>query len=58
MIWESEVQSQLESNIRLKKWYLTPPCLKLSIMREGSRVMWRNPGDGVAPSLTPRCSSC
>ena len=31
--------------------------LKLSIIRYGSRVRWSNPGKGVAPSPTPRCSS-
>ena len=34
-----------------------PPCLTLSIIREGSRVKWSNPGNGVAPSPTPQCSS-
>ena len=33
------------------------PCLTLSIIRYGSRVKWRNPGLGVAPSRTPWCSS-
>ena len=52
-IW---VQSQVESYQRLKKWYLMPPCLTLSIIRYGSRVKWSNPGKGVAPSPTPRRS--
>ena len=52
-IW---VQSPVESYQRLKKWYLMPPCLTLSIIRYGSRVKWSNPGKGVAPSPTPRCS--
>ena len=34
-----------------------PPCLKLSIIRYLSRVKWSNPGKGVVPSPTPRCSS-
>ena len=51
------VQSHVESYQRLKKWYLIPPCLILSIIRLGSRVKWNNPGNGVAPSPTPRCSS-
>ena len=42
---------------RLKKWYLMPPCLTLSIIRYGSRVKWSNPGKGVAPFPTPWCSS-
>ena len=50
------VQSQVESYQRLKKWYLMPPCLTLSIIRYGSRVKWSNPGKGVAPSPTPWCS--
>ena len=50
------VRSQIKSYKRLKKWYLMPPCLTLSIIRCGSRVKWSNPGKGVAPSLTPWCS--
>ena len=46
-----------DSYQRLKKWYLMPPCLTLSIIRYGSRVKWSNPGNGVAPSPTPRCRS-
>ena len=57
MARETWVQSQVESYQRLKKWYLMPPCLTLSIIRYGSRVKWRNPGKGVAPSPTPWCSS-
>ena len=34
-----------------------PSCLTLSIIRYVSRVKWSNPGKGVAPSPTPRCSS-
>ena len=40
-----------------KKRYLIPPCLTLSNTRYVSRVKWSNPGKGVAPSPTPRCSS-
>ena len=39
-----------------KKWYLIPPCLTLSIIRYISRVVEQS-GEGVAPSLTPWCSS-
>ena len=53
-IW---AQSQIESYQRPKKWYLTISCLTLSIIRYVSRVKWSNPGKGVAPSPTPRCSS-
>ena len=42
---------------KTQKWYLMPPCLTLSIIRYGSRAKWVNPGKGVAPSLTPWCSS-
>ena len=38
-------------------WYWGLPCLTLSILTYRSRVKWRNPGEGVAPSSTPRCSS-
>ena len=38
MARETWVQSQVESYQRLKKWYLMPPCLTLSIIRCGSRV--------------------
>ena len=54
---ETGVQSQVESYQRLKKWYLIPLCLTLSIIRYGSRVKWSNPGKGVSPSPTPWCSS-
>ena len=54
---EDEVQSQVESYQRLKKWYLMPPCLTPSIIKYGSRVKWCNPGHVVAPSPTPQCSS-
>ena len=58
MVRETGVQSQFESYQSLKKkWYLIPPCLTLSIIRYVSRVKWSNPGKGVAPSPTPRCSS-
>ena len=57
MARETWVQSQVESYQRLKKWYLIPPCLTLSIIKYGSRVKWSNPGKGVAPSPTPWCSS-
>ena len=36
----------------IKKWYLMPPCLTLSIIRYGSRVKWSNPGKRVAPYPT------
>ena len=36
---------------------MVPPCLTLSNIRYVSRVKWSNPGKGVAPSPTSRCSS-
>ena len=58
MVWETKVQSQVDSYQRLKKkWYLMPPCLSLSIIRYVSRVKWSNPRNGVAPSPTSQCSS-
>ena len=57
MAWETWVQSQVKSYQRLKKWYLMPLCLTLSIIKYGSKVKRVNPGKGVAPSLTFRCSS-
>ena len=56
IVRETWVRSQVESYQRLKKWYLMPPCITLSIIRYGSRVKWSNPGKGVAPSPTPWCS--
>ena len=57
MVQETGVQSQVESYRRLKKCYLIPPCLTLSIIRYASRVKWSNPGKGVPSSPTPWCSS-
>ena len=57
MVRETRVQSQVESYQRLKKWYLVPPCLTLSVIRYRSRVKQSNKGNGVAPSPTPLCSS-
>ena len=57
MVQETRVQSQVESYQRLKKWYLIPPCLTLGNIRYESSVKGSNPGKGVAPSPTLRCSS-
>ena len=54
---ETGVQSQVELYQRFKKWYLIPPCLALGTLRWGSRLKWSNPGNGVAPSLTPLSGS-
>ena len=51
---ETEVQSQVELYQRLKKCYLMPPCLTLSIIRYGSRVKWSKPGKEVVPSPSPK----
>ena len=57
MVQQTGVQSQVKSYQRLKKWYLIPPCLTLSIIRYMLRVKWSNPGKGEAPSTTSRCCS-
>ena len=54
---ETGVQSPVESDQRLKKWYLISPCLTLNIIRYVPRVKWSNPRKGVVPFRTPRCSS-
>ena len=56
LVQEIRVQSQVALYQRLNKWYLIPPYVTLSIIRYVSRVKWSNPGEGVAPSPTPRCS--
>ena len=38
VVQETRVQSQVESYQRLKKWYLMPSCLTLSIIRLRSRI--------------------
>ena len=57
MVWKTEVQSQVESYQKLKKWYLIPLCLTLSIIRYISRIKWSNPEKRVALSHTPQCTS-
>ena len=57
MAQETGVQAPVESYQRLKKCYLILLYLTLSIIRYVSRVKWSNPGEGVALSLTPQCSS-
>ena len=56
VVWETGVQSQVES-YQILKWYLMLPCLRLSITRYRSRVKWSNPEKGVTPSPMPWCSS-
>ena len=53
MIRETGVQSKVESYQSLKKWYLKPFYLLLSIVRYGSRVKWRNPVKRVESSFPP-----
>ena len=57
MVWETGVHSQVESCQRLKKCFLIPPCLTLTIIKFESRVKWNNPEKGLTPSHTPWCSS-
>ena len=42
---------------RLKKWYLMPPCLTLSITKVRIKCKVSNSEKGVAPSPTLWCSS-
>ena len=35
-----------------KKWYLIPPCLAHSTIRQRSTVKWSNPDNGVALPLS------
>ena len=39
MVQETGVQSQVKSYQKLKKWYLMPSCLTLSIIRYISRII-------------------
>ena len=57
-VFANGIQSQFESYQRLKKWYLIPPCLTLSITRYGSKVKWGNIGNKQCPPPTSWCSSC
>ena len=51
MAKETRVQSQVESYLRLKKWYLVPPCLTLSIIRYGSKLGGAIQGKELCPTL-------
>ena len=51
------VKFHVDSYQSLKKWYLIPPCLILSIIRYISRVKGNNSGKGITPSTTHLCSS-
>ena len=57
MARETGIQSLVESYQRLKKWFLIPPYLTLSIIRYVSRLKWSNPEKGVTPSPTTQCGS-
>ena len=52
-------QGSIPSQIipKTQKWYLMLSCSTLSIIRYGLRVKCSNPGKGMAPTPTPRCSS-
>ena len=56
MTRESWVQSQVESYQRLKKWYLMPLCLTLSIVRYGSKGKVEQSGE--RSSALPYTSVC
>ena len=51
------VQSQVKSYQRLKKWYLIPLFLTLSIIRLILGIKWSSPGEEVASSPTTQSSS-
>ena len=58
MARKTGVQSLVVSYQKTKKnWYLITACLTLSIIRYVSRVKWKNPSNGEAPSPTLRYSS-
>ena len=57
MVRETWAQFQVASYQKLLKWYLIPPCLILNNISYILRVKWSNPGKGVAPCPTSRCSS-
>ena len=52
---QGSIASRVIQNIQ--KLYLMPLCFTLSIIRYGSRVKWRNPGNWAVSSSRPRCSS-
>ena len=56
MVWETGVQSQIDSYQRLEKRYLMPPLFKTQHNKVWGKGMWSNPGKDVVPSLTPWCS--
>ena len=51
MVQETGFQSQVKYYQGLKKWYLMPPSLTLSIIRNGSRVSGANQGMESRPPL-------
>ena len=52
MVWETGIQSQVESYQRLIKLYLMPPCLTLNIKRYGLRVSGAIQGKEQRPPYT------
>ena len=56
MVWETRVQSQVQSYQRLKKMVFDATLLNTQHYKEGSRVKWRNPRNSASPSPTPRCT--
>ena len=54
---ETGVQFQVESYNRPKKWYLISIWLTTCIIRNVSKVKWRNQGKEVEPSSIPWCKS-
>ena len=56
MTRETRVQSQVKLYQILKKYYLTPPCIRLTIVKYVSSAKWRNSGKGIAVYSSPRRS--
>ena len=50
-------QGSIPDRVTPKTQKMLHGTASLSIMRYWSRVKWSNPGNGIAPSLTPGCSS-
>ena len=50
-------QGSIPGHVIPKTLKMVRPCLTLSNIRYESKVKWSNPGKGVAPSPTHRCSS-
>ena len=57
MVQETRVQSQVKSYQRLKKMVLDTALLNTQHYKVSIKGKMEHPGNGVAPSPTPQCSS-